>query len=281
MDTNPSFFMQASDSRDDSSAPSSSVKSPAQSTKKGEAAKNAMKNARLTYSLGQGNRHHQKLLEMMDSSCGTENNNGSEQQVDTVRMTMMRVIKQHERWSKTSRSDSTNSSTRNTRLGTGPRSSKRDSVNTESGMSIGSAGCLDAFLRLQLMHLSLASKRFSQNLETNRAFQQFSLLSIPPTSTENEKYDLRPSGTRFLDPFITKKIDLIDQYPSGLSEADIDAEALAAFCFPNGLRIRLIPRCAEEGARRLGWLGELGDSYQMQGVSFFLHFLSKSVSLLI
>mmetsp|Transcript_34190 Transcript_34190/g.58052 ORF Transcript_34190/g.58052 Transcript_34190/m.58052 type:complete len:336 (-) Transcript_34190:1497-2504(-) len=115
------------------------------------------------------------------------------------------------------------------------------------------------------MHLSLASKRFSQNLERDRAYQQFSLLSVCASSLTNDKSELRDCGYRFLDPFITKKVDLIDQFPSGLSESDIDAEALAAFCFPNGLRIRLIPRCAEEGAKRLGWIGENGDSYQLQG----------------
>ena len=206
---------------------------------------------------------------MMDN--GTGEHNDSEPQVDTVRMTMMRVIKQHERWSKTSR-DSTNSSTRNTALGVGPKNPIRGSVNTESGASLTSNGFgenLDAFLRLQLMHLSLASKRFSQDMERDRAYQQFSLLSASSSSLLNDKSELRGGGHRFLDPFITKKVDLIYQYPTdnGLSESDIDAEALAAFCFPNGLRVRLIPRCAKEGAKRLGWLGENGDNYQLQGVS--------------
>jgi len=256
----------ASDSRD-SSAPSSKnpslrVAKPSQSNGK---ASPAAKPPRLTYSLGQGNRHHQKLLEMMDSSCG--DNQESEQQVDTVRMTMMRVIKQHERWSRTSR-ESSNSSTRNTSLGVLPKVSTRSSVNTDSGASVASSGFsenLDAFLRLQLMHLSLASKRNTQHLERDRAYQQFSLLSICTSSIADEKADLRDCGYRFLDPFVTKKVDLVDQFPSGLSESDIDAEALAAFCFPNGLRVRLIPRCAEEGAKRLGWIGENGDSYQLQG----------------
>jgi len=260
-----------SDSRDysrDSSAPTNnqmSSQQAAQSQSDGNA--RPAKPPRMTYSLGQGNRHHQKLLQMMDNSCGEQVD--SEQQVDTVRMTMMRVIKQHERWSKTSR-ESSNSSTRNTSLGVGPKSSIRSSVETEGdgGASVASGGFgenLDAFLRLQLMHLSLASKRDSQNLERDRAYQQFSLLSASSLSLTNEKCELRNCGHRFLDPFITKKVDLVDQFPRGLSESDIDAEALAAFCFPNGLRIRLVPRCAEEGARRLGWLGQNGDSYQLQG----------------
>ncbi|KAL7554470.1 hypothetical protein ACHAWF_017925 [Thalassiosira exigua] len=220
---------------------------------------------RMTYSLGQGNRHHQKLLEMMDNSCG--DNNESEQQVDNVRMTMMRVIKQHERWSKTSHESSTNSSARNTSLGIGPKFPTRGSQATDGGATVASGfgDNLDAFLRLQLMHLSLASKRLSQTTERDRAFGQFSLLSVCTSSIISEKSEVRDCGQRFLDPFVTKKIGLDDQFPTALSESDIDAQALAAFCFPNGLRIRLVPRAAEEGAKKLGWLGENGDSYQLQG----------------
>lgn len=182
--------------------------------------------------------------------------NESEYQ-DSVRMTMMRVIKQQERWSRATR-ESSNSSTRNTTLGFGRQMSTRSSVITEES---------DAFLSLQLMQLSLASKRLSLSEERGQAYQQFSLLSLCSSSLEHGKCDLRACGYRYLDPFVTKKIDLLDRFPLGLSESDINTEALAAFCFPNGLRIRLIPRCAIEGAKRLGWLGVKGDTYQLQGVS--------------
>ena len=216
---------------------------------------------RMTYSLGQGNRHHQKLLEMMDSA---ESNQVENERNENLRVTMMRVVKQHDRWSKSS-AESTNSSTRNTNLATGKR---RESQTSIGGETIGSNNLgenLDAFLRLQLLHLSLSTKGQSQ--EKDRAFQQFSLLSVRSSSLINELPDYGRNGSRFLDPFVTKRTDLIDQFPKALSESDIDGEALAAFCFPNGLRIRLIPRCASEGARRLGWLGEKGDNYQLQGVS--------------
>ena len=219
---------------------------------------------RLTYSLGQGNRHHQKMLEMMDSSY---NDTDAGKQVDTVRMTMMRVIKQHENWSRDTK-DSSNSSTRNTSLGVGNRPVSRSSVDSESHFSVESGGFgenLDAFLRLQLMHLSLASKKFTTSLEQDKAYQQFSVLSTCGTSIIHGKADVLGCGDRFLDPFVTKKSNLIDQFPGELSESDIDADALAAFCFPNGIRLRLVPRRAIDGARRLGWLGPRGDSYQLQG----------------
>ncbi|EJK74322.1 hypothetical protein THAOC_04007, partial [Thalassiosira oceanica] len=209
---------------------------------------------RLTYSLGQGNRHHQKMLEMMDSSY---NDTDAGKQVDTVRMTMMRVIKQHENWSRDTK-DSTNSSTRNTSLGVDNKPVLRSSVNSESHLSVESSGFgenLDAFLRLQLMHLSLASKKFTTSLERDKAYQQFSVLSTCGTSIVQGKADILGCGDRFLDPFVTKKSNLIDQFPGGLSESDIDADALAAFCFPNGIRLRLVPRRALDGARRdlAGW----------------------------
>ena len=230
-----------------------------------------MKSSRVSYSLGQGNRHHMKLLEMME---GDEKE--KERQPDTVRMTMMRVIKQHERWSKTSEG-STNDSTRNTAIGVGPKMAIRGSDHTEGGASAAAANMVveETFLRLQLMHLSLASKRRSLSVEGVRAFQQFSLLSISPPSLINETPEFRVGGCRFLDPFATKNVDLIDQFPSESSDTDIDAEALAAFCFPNGLRIRIIPRCAEKGARKLGWLGKNSDGYQLQGVSAILVLRSR------
>jgi hypothetical protein len=192
---------------------------------------------------------------MIDGGCVGDNQ--TEQQAGSVRMTMMRVVKQQERWSRATR-ESSNSSTRNTSLGFGPQMSNRSSVIADES---------DAFLRLQLMHLSLASKRLSLSVEKGRAYQQFSLLSLSSSSLKLGECDLRACGYRFLDPFVTKKVELIDRYPVGILESDINTEALAAFCFPNGLRVRLIPRCVREGAKRLGWLEENGDTYQLQGVS--------------
>jgi serine/threonine protein kinase/CRP-like cAMP-binding protein len=252
-----------SDSKD-SSNQSSSSQSKSKEKQKIQGPVTSAKPPRLTYSLGQGNRHHQKMLEIMDSG------NDSDRHVDhanVVRMTMMRVIKQHERWSKTSRESSINSysSTRNTSLNVGSKLTARDSIDTESGISTTSSGCEnDALIRLQTMHLALPSNCPSLKVERG-AYQQFSLISFCEASVKSKKSEVRSCGYRFLDPFITKKYELIDQYSKVSSKTDIDSDALAAFCFPNGLRIRLVPRCAIEGAKRLGWLGNNGDSYQLQG----------------
>jgi hypothetical protein len=191
----------------------------------------------------------------------------TDRQNDAVRMTMLRVIKQSERWSKSTDISDGNDSTRNTSLGVGAcvRSYMEDESSVSSDAMLGDSSS-DAFLRMQLMNLSLPStNRQSQISDRGRAFQQFSLLGINPASLLET--DVDDHGCRYLDSFSTKNICLIDQYPTSYNNSVIDADALAAFCFPNGLSIRLIPRRAVEGAKRLGWLGNVGDRYQLQGVS--------------
>jgi hypothetical protein len=191
----------------------------------------------------------------------------TDRQNDAVRMSMLRVIKQNERWSKSSDYSEGNDSTRNTSLGVGAVA--RSYIEEES--SVSSDGMMtdtpsDAALRMQLMNMSLpTAKRDSLPQERVRAFQQFSLFGVNPLSFEGS--DIYDNGGRCLDPFSTKNITLIDQFPTSYDNSVIDSEALAAFCFSNGLSLRLIPKCAVEGATRMGWLGPDGDHYQLQGVS--------------
>jgi hypothetical protein len=190
-----------------------------------------------------------------------------DRQNDAVRMSMLRVIKQNERWSKSSEMSNGNDSTRNTALGVGVAG--RSFIEEESSVSsdvLTAETTSDAVLRMQLMNLSLPStKRDSTLYERCRAFQQFTLLGVNPRLFESS--DIIDSGCRFLDPLSTKNITMLDQFPTSYDSSVIDPEALAAFCFSNGLSLRLIPKCAVEGAKRLGWLGPSGDHYQLQGVS--------------
>ncbi len=52
----------------------------------------------MTYLLDQGNKHHQKLLEVMDSSCSNKHKD-LKQQVNTAWMAMMHIIIKHKWWS--------------------------------------------------------------------------------------------------------------------------------------------------------------------------------------
>lgn len=189
-----------------------------------------------------------------------------DRQNDAVRMSMLRVIKQNERWSKSSELSEGNDSTRNTSLGVGAVA--RSFIEDESSVSSNdmmAENPSDALLRMQLMNLSLPTTKRDSQCTNDVSFQQFSLLGINLSSFED--VDICESGSTFLDPFVTKNISLLDQYPTSYDRSLIDSEALAAFCFSNGLSLRLVPKCAVEGAKRLGWLGSDGDHYQLQGVS--------------
>ena len=59
--------------------------------------------------------------------------------------------------------------------------------------------------------------------------------------------------------------DVCDQFPM-INKDSFTREALNAFCFPEGLKMRLIPRCTLENAKRLGYTGEKSDRYQIHVV---------------
>ena len=80
--------------------------------------------------------------------------------------------------------------------------------------------------------------------------------------------DIVSEGLRYLDPFAIQAVDMIDKFPNSSSEADaLEPEALSAFCFPNGIKVRLMPRAAMKGAQRIGLVGKESDEYQLHGVS--------------
>jgi len=188
-------------------------------------------------------------------------------------MSMLRVIKQNERWSKTSNVSEGNDSTRNTSLGVGvtSRSFIEDESSVSSGGRFGDV--------MQLINLSLPSNKRDSKEPRQQSFQQFTLLGVDQISFEET--DIYDRGTNYLDPFLTKNVVSMDQFPSSHDSSIIDSEALAAFCFSNGLSLRLIPRCAAAGAKRLGWLGPDGDHYQLQGFTDVQGSLSHGLAITI
>jgi len=95
---------------------------------------------------------------------------------------------------------------------------------------------------------------------TNRpAFHQFALLSLPLELILRRLHDdrmLYDDGPRNMDAFVFKNVQFLDCFPS---EHKMDPPALSAFCFPEGLRIRFLPKACLEGAERLGLVGPNGD----------------------
>jgi hypothetical protein len=128
----------------------------------------------------------------------------------------------------------------------------------------------------QLMMCALASRsdralRDGMSSQKN-AFSYFSLLSVPAShllSVAGDEEKVLDAGLSFLDPFIVKSAQVIDQFPlvNAAKGGILSSEALSTFCVPNGILVRLIPRCAVEGAKRLGWYGENSERYQLHSVS--------------
>ena len=131
---------------------------------------------------------------------------------------------------------------------------------------------MDSFLKVQLMNLALAVKA-EQTKRDGVAFNQFSLISVKPETLadlygKEREGDIISEGLRYLDSFAIQAVDMIDKFPNSRTEADaLEPEALSAFCFPNGIKVRLIPRAAMKGAKRIGFVGKESDEYQLHGVS--------------
>lgn len=61
---------------------------------------------------------------------------------------------------------------------------------------------------------------------------------------------------------------LIDKYPltSLATKSGLTSIEVASFCFPSGVKFRLIPTCAKEVAMKKGLIGKDGDKYQLHTV---------------
>lgn len=66
-------------------------------------------------------------------------------------------------------------------------------------------------------------------------------------------------GPRAMDPYCLENVDFCDVFPNEQTSESINAKALSRFCFPNGLRVRIIPSVAVPGALRNAWAGVGGD----------------------
>lgn len=75
-------------------------------------------------------------------------------------------------------------------------------------------------------------------------------------------------GYRFLDPFCFKVAEVMDIFPRKEENEEaknegntFDLAVLSPFCFPNGVRHRLVPRSAFDSAKRLGWIDTSNDKF--------------------
>jgi DENN (AEX-3) domain len=93
------------------------------------------------------------------------------------------------------------------------------------------------------------------------SFSQFALLEIQPEQLlliENE-YLFADAGPTHLDAFLLNQdLDFGDHY-TAKSSRHVDPTSVSAFCFPDGLKVRYIPKAGLAGATRMGWIGPVGD----------------------
>ena len=105
------------------------------------------------------------------------------------------------------------------------------------------------------------------------SFREFALLSWSTNklSLLSDDHMFVDDGPRALDAFLLNDIDFMDIYPEHASRDSINPKALSRFCFPDGLRIRIIPRVAMPGAMKKGWAGVGGDRCHVLVVRFRMH----------
>ena len=136
--------------------------------------------------------------------------------------------------------------------------------------------------RLEMYISSMIGNTTHMHKQDERvSFDKFALLSVksatlaspPPMemSSGTDIYRFIHEGARYLDSFFLDTADLLDDYPKkdvdGGNESDLDSMALSTFCFPDGLKVRVVPRAAMEGAKRLGWTGRKADRSHLLVVS--------------
>jgi len=93
------------------------------------------------------------------------------------------------------------------------------------------------------------------------SFSQFAMLQIQPEQlllVENE-YLFFDDGPTHLDSFLlSQEMEIGDHYTAHANRP-IDPASVSAFCFPDGLRVRYLPKAGLAGAQRMGWVGPKGD----------------------
>ena len=123
---------------------------------------------------------------------------------------------------------------------------------------------LQQFQKKNLKHMIV--KAPSVKKSRTSSFGQFYLLSalpedVAPLSHEN-------ATRKFIDPFFCKAMNVVDRYPqiTSIGDNELTPEEVASICFPSGIKMKLIPRCAlDKGAKRL--IGDESDRYHLHAVS--------------
>ena len=125
---------------------------------------------------------------------------------------------------------------------------------------------LNKFRKKNLTHMIVNNISSIKNFRSS-SFNQFYILSASPKDVDPLSRD--SLSRKYLDPFSCQSIHVVDRYPQVSSTIDnvLTPEEVASFCFPSGVKLKLIPGCTlEKGAEEIGLVGEKGDRYQLHTV---------------
>ena len=100
-----------------------------------------------------------------------------------------------------------------------------------------------------------------QTLNSYFSANEFTLRNIQHSNNNNRK--------RWLDPFTIHSLQCLEQWPFKPNDAlnRRMQNQIASLCFPTGMRIRVVPKVALDGAKALNWLGKGSDVVQCKEVS--------------
>lgn len=112
-----------------------------------------------------------------------------------------------------------------------------------------------------------ASTELEEEEDTGPSFREFALLSWSTNklSLLSDEHIFFDDGH---DAFCLDSVDFMDVYPEQASQDSINPKALSRFCFPDGLRIRILPRVCIPGAMRKKWAGVGADTSHVLVVRF-------------
>ena len=71
------------------------------------------------------------------------------------------------------------------------------------------------------------------------------------------------SGSKCFDPFVINKSKQLDHFPLTEMVDSVTNDGISSLCFPNGIDVRFVPKCALNNAHRVSWIGQATDRYQL------------------
>ena len=156
------------------------------------------------------------------------------------------------------------------------RTRRRESALFAKNRFVSRLADLKAFKKENLKHMVVKNVSTVKKFRTS-SFDQFYLLSASPKDVGPLSYE--SSTRKYLDPFICKSINVVDRYPQvSLIDNVLTPEEVTSFCFPSGVKLRLIPKCAlEKGGNIMGLVGNQLDKYQLHTVRKIMLVIDKSV----